>query len=101
DLPVSPAGHLRGRQSGQEFQTDVRGGRAARRHQRHRLVVFGSQILEEYWRLDPVEATHAGVRQFDGMLPDFSPDGLEERRGWGGFFFWPAWGTTTPGDEID
>ena len=38
--------------------------------------------LEAYWRLYPVEATHAGVRAYDGLLPDLSHDGLEARRAW-------------------
>jgi uncharacterized protein (DUF885 family) len=45
-------------------------------------VVFGGQFLDEYWRLHPVEATHAGVRQFDGELPDLSRYGLDDRTVW-------------------
>jgi uncharacterized protein (DUF885 family) len=40
------------------------------------------QILEEYWRLHPVEATHAGIRRFDARLADFSAAGLAERQAW-------------------
>jgi len=35
------------------------------------------RFLESYYRLRPVNATFAGVHQFDGELPDWSPEGLE------------------------
>jgi uncharacterized protein (DUF885 family) len=39
-------------------------------------------VLAEYWRLHPIEATHAGVHDFDGLAPDLSAEGLEARRAW-------------------
>lgn len=39
-------------------------------------------ILDSYWRLHPVEATHVGVHTWDAQLPNLSPDGLAERRAW-------------------
>jgi hypothetical protein len=39
-------------------------------------------ILAEYWRLHPVEATHAGVHDFDAKVADLSGEGLEARRVW-------------------
>ena len=39
-------------------------------------------ILQEYWRLHPVDASRVGVRDFDDALSDLSADGLEARRAW-------------------
>lgn len=39
-------------------------------------------FLGEYWRLHPVEATRAGVRDGDARLPDLSPDGLAAVAAW-------------------
>jgi hypothetical protein len=46
------------------------------------VTVATDSILAEYWRLHPVEATHAGVHDFDDRAPDLSPEGLEARRDW-------------------
>lgn len=40
------------------------------------------RFLSEYWRLHPVEATRAGIRDGDARLPDLSQDGLGEIAGW-------------------
>ncbi|MBV9578587.1 MAG: DUF885 family protein, partial [Chloroflexi bacterium] len=39
-------------------------------------------ILAEYWRLHPVEATHAGVHDFDASPADLSAAGFGARRDW-------------------
>lgn len=41
-----------------------------------------ADLLDGYWRLHPVEATHAGVRRYDGSVADLSAAGLEERSAW-------------------
>ncbi len=41
-----------------------------------------SELLEDYWRLNPVEATHAGVHRYDASLPDWSEAGEQARRAW-------------------
>lgn len=41
-----------------------------------------TNFLEAYWRLNPVEATHAGVHRYDAALPDYSEAGQEARRYW-------------------
>ena len=37
--------------------------------------------IEEMAALDPISATSWGVSGYDHLLPDFSPEGLEERAG--------------------
>jgi hypothetical protein len=39
-------------------------------------------ILGDYWRLHPVEATHAGVHDFDAQVADLSSEGFEARGSW-------------------
>lgn len=39
-------------------------------------------FLEEYWRLNPVEATNAGVYRYNNLLPDWSDSGQAERESW-------------------
>ena len=46
------------------------------------MTAITDQILSDYWRMHPVEATHAGVHDFDRLAPDLSPEGLEARRAW-------------------
>ncbi|MBV9596958.1 MAG: DUF885 domain-containing protein [Chloroflexi bacterium] len=46
------------------------------------MTVVTDQILADYWRMHPVEGTHAGVHDFDSVAPDLSPNGLDERRAW-------------------
>ncbi|MBV9134583.1 MAG: DUF885 domain-containing protein [Chloroflexi bacterium] len=46
------------------------------------MTVATDSVLEEYWRLHPVEATHAGVHRFDAVAPDLGGNGLEARRAW-------------------
>jgi hypothetical protein len=46
------------------------------------VTAVTDSILAEYWRLHPVEATHAGVRDFDAEVADLSAEGLEARRVW-------------------
>jgi uncharacterized protein (DUF885 family) len=41
-------------------------------------------LLEGYWRLNPVAATHAGVHRYDGTLPNWSALGLVEHMAWRG-----------------
>src|SRR5690242_3056610 len=41
-----------------------------------------SAFLEEYWRLNPVEATNAGVYRYNNLLPDWSEAGQAERESW-------------------
>ncbi len=36
-----------------------------------------ADLLDGYWRLHPVEATHAGVRRYDGSVADLSAAGHE------------------------
>jgi uncharacterized protein (DUF885 family) len=43
---------------------------------------FASRALDEFWRLNPVDATRAGVRTHDALAPDLSPDGFAARRAW-------------------
>jgi uncharacterized protein DUF885 len=38
-------------------------------------------FLRSYYRLRPVNATFTGIHDFDGVLPDWSPEGLESGRG--------------------
>jgi hypothetical protein len=46
------------------------------------VTAVTESILAEYWRLEPVEATHAGVHDVDALAPDLSIDALEARREW-------------------
>lgn len=39
-------------------------------------------FLEEYWRLNPVEATDAGVYRYNAALPDYSKVGQAARHDW-------------------
>ena len=41
-----------------------------------------NRFLEDYWRLNPVEATHAGVHRYDSFLPDWSDNAIVERQNW-------------------
>src|SRR5437773_10299420 len=43
---------------------------------------FVSAFLDQYFALRPDIAVNAGRHEFDGRLPDWSPDGLAR---WGGF----------------
>ena len=40
------------------------------------------RFLADFWRLQPVEATRAGIRAEDARLPDLSPDGLGHVAAW-------------------
>src|SRR5581483_11275880 len=51
------------------------------RHDRQRIALPPA-ILDEYWRLHPVEASRVGVAEYDAALPDFSEAGLDARREW-------------------
>jgi uncharacterized protein (DUF885 family) len=39
-------------------------------------------LLEEYWRLNPVEATNAGVYRYNHNLPDWNEAGQAARQSW-------------------
>lgn len=41
-----------------------------------------SAFLEEYWRLNPVEATNAGIYRYNHALPDWSEAGQAARLDW-------------------
>ncbi|MBC7879961.1 MAG: DUF885 domain-containing protein [Anaerolineae bacterium] len=43
---------------------------------------LGEQLLDEYFRRDPVFATSAGDHRFDGLWPNCSPTGLESENQW-------------------
>ena len=43
---------------------------------------LSNRFLEDYWRLNPVEATHAGVHRYDNLLPDWSDTAIAERQNW-------------------
>ena len=43
---------------------------------------IASSFLEEYWRLNPVEATNAGVYRYNQALPDWSEAGQAARQSW-------------------
>ena len=43
---------------------------------------FIHNLLRDYWRLHPVQATQSGVHDYDDRLPDLSADGQGERRAW-------------------
>src|SRR6266550_471005 len=47
-----------------------------------RPLSASADVLQAYWRLHPVEATHAGVRDYDARAPDLTPDGLAARAAW-------------------
>jgi uncharacterized protein (DUF885 family) len=51
-----------------------------------------ARFLAESFRLDPLEATNAGVHDHDGRWPDWSTRGIEERLG-----FVDAWDATLRG----
>ncbi|MEI7469999.1 MAG: DUF885 family protein, partial [Chloroflexota bacterium] len=40
------------------------------------------QILDTYWRLHPIEATHTGIHTHDAAMPDWSAAGQQARRDW-------------------
>ena len=40
------------------------------------------QILNTYWRLHPIEATHTGIHMHDAAMPDWSAAGQQARRDW-------------------
>jgi len=46
------------------------------------VTAVADTILEEYWQLHPVEATHAGVHVHDFDTADLSEEGWEARRAW-------------------
>ncbi len=43
---------------------------------------IANAFLEEYWRLNPVEATNAGVYRYNHLLPDWSEAGQAARDNW-------------------
>lgn len=40
------------------------------------------QLLADYWRLHPVQASQMGAHTHDALLPDWSADGQAARRAW-------------------
>jgi uncharacterized protein (DUF885 family) len=43
---------------------------------------LASNLLEEYWRLNPVEATNAGIYRYNHALPDWGEDDQAARQNW-------------------
>src|SRR3954470_13371319 len=41
-------------------------------------------LLHDYWRLHPVQATQSGIHDHDTRLGDWSAEGQAERRAWRG-----------------
>lgn len=47
-----------------------------------RFDVIADALLNEYWRLNPVEATNAGIYKYNHALPDWSEAGQAARQSW-------------------
>ena len=47
-----------------------------------RFDVIADALLNEYWRLNPVEATNNGIYRFNHALPDWSETGQAARQSW-------------------
>lgn len=47
-----------------------------------RFDVIAQALLDEYWQLNPVEATNAGIYRYNNALPDWSEAGQAARQSW-------------------
>lgn len=47
-----------------------------------RFDVIADALLNEYWQLNPVEATNAGIYRHNHVLPDWSEAGQAARQSW-------------------
>ena len=43
---------------------------------------LSEEFVELFMKHHPVAATHAGIHDYDHLMPDDSPDGLRERSAW-------------------
>ena len=43
---------------------------------------LANQFLEDYWQLNPVDATDSGVHRYDHLVPDWSQAGQAARQSW-------------------